>query len=196
MAKSDQKYPEWWRRRALYKQVTFSSLRGQQIVKRWQRPRGPPSSEAQAATQTGFLNIVAAQKNSWPVDQVGARLIAEGSQYAWRDVIGRACVGRLSEFILEDESLRLVPQVQDLLDSITDVVGSLLVRTPAGWIGLELGTNGTVLTWNDAAEGPLWQTPDPIRQPIVTGEAVPVDPDFYVPGIIMTTDNQVLLGPT
>lgn len=195
MRKSDQRYPEWWRRRAFYKQVTFSTLRGQTIVKKWQKPRGEPSSEAQAKTQTDFLNLVAAQKNCWAVDQVGARMIAEGSQYAWRDVIGRAVVGRLSEFIFADESIKLVPEIQELLDTISNVPGSMFVRSPTEWIGLQLGTDGDVLTWSDAIAGPGWARPPIEWIPLQEGTTTASADGVQLPILIMSDENSIMLVP-
>lgn len=49
--------------------------------------------------------------------------------------------------------------VSDSLDSISQHVGSILIRTVAGWSYLEAGPTGHVLKSNGPMQLPTWQAP-------------------------------------
>lgn len=56
--------------------------------------------------------------------------------------------------------------IQGLLDSITTVPGSILLRTESTWVGLEPGTPGDVLTTHGAGVDPTW---DAVTAPAAQG---------------------------
>lgn len=50
-------------------------------------------------------------------------------------------------------------QVSESLDALGQVVGSILVRGPDGWIALEPGPDGYVLTTHGVGNLPTWEPP-------------------------------------
>lgn len=156
MDSNDQRYPEWWRRRMLLHRMYVHTWRGQTVARKWPRGRGPPVSAAQAKTQEDFKRLVQAAKEVWPIDQVGARLIASNSQYIYRDVISRALVGKLAEMTIENPEVWDVISIQAQLDSIGSDQGSLLARAPTQWVILINPDNQPVLIWDEIAQMPVW----------------------------------------
>lgn len=195
MKSNDQRYPEWWRRRSFYKSVNFYTLEGVGYARKWQKARQRPLPPEEIDKQKAFLKLVDAQKNTWPVDQVGARAIAAGSQYIWRDVIGRAVVGRLMEFQLPNEEIKLVPAIQTALDTITNVPGSMLVRMPEQWIGLQLGTIDYFLGWNSEANSPQWQIPPQSMMPLVNGDTTTAGSTEPFTGLMSDGNGQPIAVP-
>lgn len=153
---SDQRLPEWWRRRALRHQVVFYQKKTGVVVQSWPKPRGAPKSAAQAKTQTDFTKLAAAQKDAWAVDRVAAEAIATGTQYMWRDVLGRALVGRLIEMIPAEPGAMDVANIQQLLDQISDQPGAMLMRSPTQWVALVNPTGQEIITWDPIQAMPVW----------------------------------------
>lgn len=156
MDPNDQKLPEWWRRRALRGQVAFYNKRQGVVVQSWPKPRGKPKSPAQAKTQTDFAKLAAAQKAAWAVDRVGAEAIATGTQYMWRDVLGRALVGRLIELVAINPEDFDVANIQQLLDQISDQTGTMLMRSPTQWVALVNVGSDEIITWDPINGMPIW----------------------------------------
>ena len=160
MKHTDPRYPEWWRRRALKGLIRQNQWKGQQYVQGWPSPRKTPPTPKEIAGREGFKLMVEYQKDMWAVDQVGARAIAEGSQYIWRDVLGRALTGRLAEFIPINAEVANVTDIQLLLDSIDDRPGSMLMRGPDTWVALVNPYELRVIVWDDDTHMPIWGTSD------------------------------------
>lgn len=128
-------------KRAFSGQISFTSFRGQPHVQTWPRKRGTPKSNTTIEQNAEFARFVEAVTNM-PADQrIAAMEIAEGSQFTWRDVLSKAITGQLVYLDVE-----LLVDIQTALDTISDDVGAILIRTVDGWIGLLPGTTGEVLT--------------------------------------------------
>jgi hypothetical protein len=98
--------------------------------------------------------LAAALKDVAPFDMAGAIELARNTGYTWRDIMSRAMVGRL---IVEDY---FVPAgIQQLLDEITTTIGALLVRTTAGWVGLNPTAAGYIMTDHGPGLPPSWEAP-------------------------------------
>lgn len=158
--------PQQYARQSLRGRVTYQLFRGQLIAKAWPRKRGPGGTGAQLAARAEFTKLVRAVQGMSAADHSAAMEIAKGTSYTWRDVLSLAVNGKL--IILENYAMVTNPYI---LDTISDVVGAILVRTDAGWVGLVPDENGMFLglvdglpTWTTVAGG----TGDLI--PLVTGE--------------------------
>lgn len=53
------------------------------------------------------------------------------------------------------------PDIQELLDGISDDVGALLLRTVSGWVAVAPGTDDQLLTVDDTSHLPEWKDPAP-----------------------------------
>jgi hypothetical protein len=155
----DQRYPEWWRRHSYQKRAFLKEHRGQIIAYKWPKKRGSGWNEEQAKKESDFKKLAAAQKSVYEVDRVGAELIANGSQYTYRDVLGRALVGRLIEMVPINEDLLDVADIHQLLDVISDQPGAMLMRGTDFWsalLNLEDDTVPLTINWDTATQMPVW----------------------------------------
>lgn len=87
--------------------------------------------------------------------------LAGPTAYTWRDLRIMCIYGKLLEFTDQAgnlyRSFRLVSEaIQQDLDSITATVGSILLRTTNGWVGIPGGTPTQVLTMNEDTSLPAW----------------------------------------
>lgn len=169
------RFPLQFARTSLRGRVTFQLFRGQLIAKAWPRKRGPKGTEAQLAARADFVKMVRAVQDMSAADHSAAIEIAKGTSYTWRDVLSRAVNGKLINLTNYYEMMN--PYI---LDTFSDVVGAILVRTEAGWVGLVPGDDGQILELIDGL--PAWADPPPSEHaliPLVTGEipaAFIVDP--------------------
>jgi hypothetical protein len=154
----DQRFPEWWRRKSLRGRVYEQNWRGVKVIRAWPKPKGPNRTPAEAQAESDFKKLAHAQMNAWPVDRVGAQAIAQGSQYTWRDVLGRAMVGRLIEIIPQTPEALDVADIQALLDSISDQPGAMLMRSPSAWVVLVNPLGEPDLIWDFGTDMPVWGT--------------------------------------
>jgi hypothetical protein len=88
-----------------------------------------------------------------------AKNFADGTRYVWRDILIMASYGNLFEIQGPDGQqwgrVRDVsPNPQLVLDLVTDYPGSLLYRSPSGWVGIMPAATGTYLQMVDAV--PTW----------------------------------------
>jgi hypothetical protein len=128
----------------------------------WPRKRGPKATPNQL-----FQRMQSDQAMSWstsPVDMESTALreMSEGAPWTWRDIYISCMYGKVIEGTMADGSyfgsFRLVAaSIQQMLDTITNNVGSLLVRTDAGWVGLDAGATGDVLTSKGLGQAPDWE---------------------------------------
>lgn len=155
----DQRYPEWWRRYSYRKHAYLKEHRGQIIAYTWPKKRGSGWNEEQAKKESDFKKLAAAQKSVYEVDRVGAELIADGSQYTYRDVLGRALVGRLIDMVPINEDLLDVADIHQLLDVISDQPGAMLVRGTDFWaalLNLEDDSVPLTINWDTDTQMPVW----------------------------------------
>lgn len=94
--------------------------------------------------------------NATDVDRAAATAIAEGSQYTWRDVLGRAMVGRLIEWDFINPDVADQMSIQTLLDSISNTPGSMLMRSPTQWVALVNPDEKAIVGWDVITHMPVW----------------------------------------
>jgi hypothetical protein len=97
--------------------------------------------------------------NPFPIDAATAHYQAKGLEYVPRDLIMMASYGWYielrwpdGEVILPDRAVN--PNAQQILDQVTNTNYSIIYRSPIGWVGLDPGSNGDVLT--SAGGEPKW----------------------------------------
>lgn len=146
----------WWRRQALRGYAFERTWRGVKIMTSWPPKKGPARTPAEAEAESDFKRLAYSQMNAISWERKAAELIAVGSQYTWRDVLGRARVGRLIEMIPANNEVFAVVDIQQQLDSIGDQVGSILVRAPTQWVILVNVENKPVLLWDEINQMPFW----------------------------------------
>ena len=101
----------------------------------------------------------------WLVDseREAVREAVKGTQWLARDLHVTLMYGTFF-MIYRPDGRPLYPmsyriEVQQALDALGFNVGSILVRTDDGWLALEPGTAGQVLTSNGPGVPPSWETP-------------------------------------
>lgn len=129
------------------------------VAQGWPHRRGKPASPYAAYTQAEF-----AYASHWGVDPEPiafqtAQNISAATLWLPRDTLISAMYGRQMQFFLPDgtelvSSRVVAPNPQLVLDLVTDEVGSMLWRSPIGWIGIPPGNGGDVLTFE--VGGPAW----------------------------------------
>ena len=127
-------------RRAFRGIALFANGEKRQYVATWPRKRGKNGTAAQIAAREEFALLAKSAIDMTDQERVAAMAIAAGTNWTWRDVLTRALNGRLID--LENWYMVAVPFV---LDSISDVVGAMLIRTTDGWVGLLPSDDGKVL---------------------------------------------------
>jgi hypothetical protein len=153
---SDARYPEWFRRRSHYRKTLFYEHRGITVAQKWPKKVGAPRTDAEALAREEFRYLAASIKQVWAVDQVAARLIAKGSNYIWRDILSLAMIGRLGVLIPPEEGTFDVASIQELLDSICDIPGSMLMRSPEQWVALVNIDADAIIRWDATLGMPVW----------------------------------------
>lgn len=120
----------------------------------WPRKRGQSPLPAQQERNADFTRVVAMVNDAIASDVYGARELARGTGYIYRDVLMRAAVGR---WLL----IRGINDVtiQTELDSLGYAIGSILIRTPTGWATLEPDIEGHLLTAHGTGQVPTWEPP-------------------------------------
>lgn len=134
------------------------------VVRSWPRKRGSYQSQRQREWGDLWKQI-----NAWcrQVDYATAKFALEVTKdtiFMPRDVMIKIATGRFWTVQLDTGvtmwSFSLVAdEVQALLDSITMEAGSLLLRSPDGWIGVVRGEAGQVLTSTGLTGTVAWSTP-------------------------------------
>jgi hypothetical protein len=135
------------------------------ITRRWPRPQ-PRRTAAQLANQAVFASAIRLAKNAIAQERMDADALTKNTPLLQRDVLEMAAYGTLMIGQQADgtlwRSLRIMQnEVQPLLDSITQVVGAILVRSTDGWRGLAPGTIGQALLSGGAGAIPDWGNPTP-----------------------------------
>lgn len=135
---------------------------GKFIVQKWPRKRGPIKSEAQKHTASQFALAQKAAAEAHPWFYIEAENMSTGTIWNRREILVKAAQGTLWEIRLADGSFygnwfTLAREIQALLDTVTDVTGSILVRRAAGWQALTPGPAGYVMTSNGPDFSPNYQ---------------------------------------
>lgn len=152
----DARYPLWWRRQNLRGLSYERTWRGMRVVSTWPKPKGRNRTPAESQAESDFTRLAKAQLEVTAVDRVAAEAIAKGSQYTWRDVIGRAMVGRLIDVIPATPDAFNVIDAQLLLDQISDQPGAMLMRAEIGWVALLNPEGLRVVAWDADTGMPIW----------------------------------------
>lgn len=131
-------------------------------MQKWPRKRGPIKSEAQKHTAEQFALAQRAANEAYSWFWIEAENMATGTIWNRREILIMAAQGTLFEIRLRDGSFygnwfRLAREIQALLDTISDVTGTLLVRRGSGWEALLPGAENYVLTSNGPDFNPNWQ---------------------------------------
>ena len=135
------------------------------IYRSYPKPKpGPPTLAQQAARQRlASAAYVTKRVFSYEIDFAKEQTGNEG--WTWKDYYISALYGRSFEIRAKDGTiyrslLEVNEQAQQLLDAITNVPGSFIVRTDAGWVGFTKGSDGQVLVTRDSSVIPVWQDLD------------------------------------
>lgn len=132
--------------------------------------RSPVTNRTKAPTQAQLysqrtLMVAAAflhEITAFEYDQCKA--LAGASGYTWKDQFYAMLYGTGVEFVDKNGvhwyGRRILnANIQQLLDSISEAEGGMLVRTPTGWASLLPGTPGKVLTIDLTTSLPNWLDP-------------------------------------
>lgn len=149
-------------------------------VQKWPRKRKRRSTPAQAYKEAEFGRVAQWAAAPEPVALQTAIELCKGTDNVPRDLIMQCSFGTMYDVYLPDgtlaEKYRMVaPNAQLILDQVTDEVNTMLWRSPAGWVALQVGNSGEVLTFTDS--GPIWEDnggaqashpPTPLTQPYLS----------------------------
>lgn len=147
------------------------------LARKWprKRPKYPPSVRWNIA-QWAELTSSAAQVIDLDYDT--AKIWAKGTDFTWRDITSmmQARPGKFVSLTTSDgmvwtDQICMSDNPQFLLDLIDSNVGAMLYRDTVGWIGLDPGANGYVLTLQGGK--PLW-LPSPTGSNLVQQRGVGV----------------------
>lgn len=137
------------------------------IMKTWPKKRGPIKSQAQKDTAEVFrlAQKAANEAHSWFF--IEAENMSKGSIWNRRELLIMASTGMLYEIELPGGDIyggwfNLAREIQALLDTVSSDIGTMLVRTGEGWIGLDPGVNGYYLQTNGPGFPPSW---NPVAEP-------------------------------
>lgn len=128
--------------------------RGVIVARRWPRRRPGVPTPRQALARAAFARLTAVVMATDRIDRDGAKAIAAGTGWTWRDVLSAASAGTL----IEVEGMT-APTIQRYLDSISQTIGSILYRSPLGWIPLTPQMAGDILALSGDGVTPEWITP-------------------------------------
>lgn len=142
--------------------LTTVTKGGNFIAKKWPRKRGPIKSEAQAETAEQFRLAQKAANEAFSWFYIEAENMAQGTIWNRREILVKAAQGTLMEIRMRNGEFYgnwfvLAREIQALLDTIIDVTGAILVRTPDGWEAITPAASGYVLTSNGPDFIPSYQ---------------------------------------
>ena len=148
---------------AIRGRVMIDTVRGVIRVRRWPKKPGPPRSALQRWWMDWFTQANLLAKYADPMSQARAIQMTKGSGLYPRDVLLKAMRGRLHWWA--DETgwkwfpMAATQDVSNSLDTVAQVVGSILVRALDRWRTPPVGVLGDVLTHQDVDQPPIWQAP-------------------------------------
>lgn len=100
-------------------------------MRAWPRKRPGPGTDAQAVARAEFAAAVRAVNDMMDCDKVIARNIAQGTSWTWRDVLMALLARRL--IVIEGNTL---VDIQQALDTLSQIPGAIIVRIPDGWAAM------------------------------------------------------------
>lgn len=164
--------------------------RGQVVAQKWRGKNKRPPTDPEKQQWAEFKALTQAVKEVSADQAVGAREIAEGSKYTWRDILSRAMVGRLVEL---SNYGAVVSQYN--LDILGTDPGMIIIRTADAWIALSIGSEGQKLTvveglpsWSDSVEGINELTGDVIAGPGSGSQTATLSSTGVTPGSYTAAD--------
>lgn len=138
-----------------------SEWRGVQRIYATQVAKKKKLSARQLEAMKEFRQLSNAAKAITPADYEAALRMSRGSQYLWRDLVFMALSGRLFHFSTDDGqkwfSMAARTNVSDILEAISQIPGSILVRGANWWDFIPPGNPGDVLSIPDGGGLPIWQ---------------------------------------
>jgi hypothetical protein len=128
----------------------LKTVNGQLVFQRWPRKRPVASTPREAANRETLYWATQIVPLMDSYQQMFARVVADQTQLAVRDLLFAALFGRLGTLIdFDGKKLFSMASYQDIsatLDAIYQLKNGLLVRGETYWEGLEAGSPGQVLT--------------------------------------------------
>lgn len=141
-------------------QYVVRRVRGQLVIQKWPRKRGPPTNPTTIDQVEKFREAGRAAKRVNPAEQTFMYQITKGSINLPRDLLYMQFYGRGIWISLPDGrryySMASVQDVSTLLDALGFAEGDILVRTEDGWRALEPGPVGYALTSQGPGSTPIW----------------------------------------
>lgn len=121
------------------------------VAQAWPRRRPDQKKPYQKYQQAEFAYASRWACNPEPIEYQTAIALTKDTLLVPRDMLVMASFANAFEFIMPDGSTLtrfrdVAPNPQYVLDLITELVGSMIVRTNDGWVGLGIGNDGDVLT--------------------------------------------------
>lgn len=162
-----------------FKGSLYLQRRGDKIVAvAWPPKRPGWSNPTNVDQREGMKTLAVALKNINEYDAVGARYFANGSAYAWRDVIARSMLGRF--IVLAEEDWMTI---QELLEQLSSTPGALARRGLLEWEAITPPASDKILgfkiatglpDWEDApaSGGGLWGSMLPATPPTMAGTGI------------------------
>jgi len=142
--------------------LMIDTVRGVLRVRKWPKKRGTPRSALQRFWIDWFTQANLLAKYADPMSQVRAIEMTKGTGLYPRDVLLSAMRGRL--YWWADETgwkwfpMAATQDVSNSLDTLSQVIGSVLVRAVDRWRSVVGGVAGQVLTYQGDAAPPTWES--------------------------------------
>jgi hypothetical protein len=146
------------------------------VTRRYPR-KSTKVSEARYYFIQRFKSATQVLKYASGEDVAAADALSKNTPFLTRDILMKAASGNLITMVTNDGrtwmgAMEANSQIQTLLDAITFEPGAILVRTPAGWLGLEPPTAIQQFLGFDLSVGyPQW----------MDGGGGGGDPDYMIP---------------
>lgn len=130
------------------------------VVMTWPKRRTKVSPVTQRQNDT-FRQQMKLVRAACGEDRSAAEEIAKAKPFLYQDYLMAACYGSLYDPVrsgtIYERSVRVAnTEVNALLNSISSVPGSMLVRGTDEWLAILPGNAGDVLTMNVADDTPVW----------------------------------------
>lgn len=157
----------------------FYNTRHGWVARKWQKPGRPNPSARELIGRELFKQATQFVREADPQLIEAAKQAAGPTAWTWKDYLISNMYGRGTVINLPDGTTlkgwrTMADEAQELLDSITQSVGAILVRTSTGWQGMTPGSIGTVIT----SEGPA-SPPD--YEPVPGGGGGTTSADLWGP---------------
>jgi len=136
---------------------------GHYVISKWPRKRNIIHPNQQQGVDA-MKRIAWMTLNADPNEVTAAYALAGRTGYTWKDVLQAAFYGRIVVGIAADGSQiapwsLYVTVINDLLNSIADQPGMMLVRGANAWEAVPAGNTALVLMWDATTGLPRWQNP-------------------------------------